>query len=105
RRQVVTVDRLPERDIRRDDADLVALQPTDEMPARCTGVVGSQRTRLRNEVLRAVLADVGRTRCERVAYRAHGDRLGHDHQSDVTWITAGVLRGSVDARPNRGKRF
>ncbi len=105
RRQLVTVDGLPERDIGRDSTHLVALQPADEVPARRAGVIGTERARFRREVLRAVLAHIGRAGRDRVAYRVDPDGLGHDHQGDVPRITPAILCRTGDTRPNRGQRL
>src|SRR5438128_717394 len=74
RRQLVTVDRLPQRDIRRNERHLVALQPADEMPPRDDALV-RETARLARELLGAVLADVGRAGVQRFAHGADGNRL------------------------------
>src|SRR5205823_14022822 len=105
RRELFAVYRLPERDIWRNGVHLVALQPPDEVPAR-HGVAGvSERARFRDQVLGAVLAEIGRARVEDVANGVDTDGLGHDDQRDLTWFTAGIPRRGVDTRPNLGERL
>jgi hypothetical protein len=75
------IDRVPARHDAGEHTDLVALEPADEVPARRHRL--PQLRGLGDELLRAVLAEIGRARVERGAHARGVDRLRDRDERDV----------------------
>ena len=87
-----------ERDLAGDELGLVALQAADEMPAG-RGEIAA-RGPLVDELLRVVLAEVGRTGRDGFEHRRRRMPLRHRDDRDVAGRAARALAGGVDARAN-----
>src|SRR5690606_13055372 len=92
-------DRVDERDLARDELGLVALQPPDVVPAdvRAAGQRGD-RGPLARELLRVVLAEVGRAGRRGLEHGARRVPLADGDDRDVTGVAPGALARGVDAR-------
>src|SRR5882672_12067508 len=76
--------------------DLVALQPTDEMPPN----LRSKLLILRRRLLDPVFAEIPLSRRDRLTHERHGVGLAHRHERDAGRVPPGALRGGVDPLPH-----
>src|SRR5439155_18180276 len=96
--ELEAVDGVDQRDATGDQAHLVALQAADEVPAQHRRRRRGELGVLGGELLRVVLAEVGRARGARLADRRGRVGLGHRDDRDVTGEPTGALAYRGDAR-------